>query len=76
MALTNFNTQGKPAIQTTSVITVLKRDSVTRLIFFLKVKNILFSTFCVCNDGFKVFQKLLTSLYNYKLFNCLFDITC
>jgi hypothetical protein len=31
--------------------------------------NILISIFCVCADGFKVFQKLFTTLYiNYQLF--------
>jgi hypothetical protein len=37
--------------------------------------NILFSTFCVCADGFKVFQKLITAQYNYLLFISFFEIT-
>ncbi len=39
--------------------------------------NILISTFCVCADGFKVLQKLFTtlSIQLFNLFNCFFEIS-
>jgi hypothetical protein len=36
---------------------MLKRDSVTRWIFFLEGLSILIRTFCVCADGFQVLSK-------------------
>jgi len=39
---------------------------------FVKGFNILISTFCVCADGFKAFQKLFTIPYTCTIINFLF----
>jgi hypothetical protein len=33
--------------------------------YFFEGLNIVFSTFCVCPDSFKVFQQLFNTIYNY-----------
>jgi hypothetical protein len=51
------------------------KGAVSRHWYFFEGLNILISTFCVCPDDFKIFQKLFTTLSNYKLFICFFEIT-
>jgi hypothetical protein len=47
-------------------------DSVTRWKFFWWSNHLnQYCTFCVCADGFQVFQKLFTTLYNYINFEIL-----
>jgi hypothetical protein len=58
-----------------SICCVTVKGTVSRDGYFFEGVKILISTFCVCADGFQDLSKLFTTLYNYQLFICLFEIT-